>query len=90
MVSDCMPVQNTSPIATSFTIEFGQFSEKSNISGMPLFGGGVKNVMGGVRVVYRDMLVTFFPSESYLDFHLILNKFYLWHPPTLSAPGEPL
>ena len=58
-----MPVQNTSPIATSCTIEFGQFSEKSDISGMPLYGGGgAKNVMGGVRVVYRDMLVTFFPK----------------------------
>ena len=84
-----MPVQNTSSIAASCTIEFGQFSEKSDISGMPLFGGVGEKCYGGggVRVVYVDMLVTFFPSESYLGVHLILIKFQLLHPPFIRPWG---
>ena len=58
MVSDCMPVQYTSAIATSLYHRTWSIFRKSDNSGMPLFGGGgVKNVMGGaggIRVYAGD------------------------------------
>ena len=63
MVSDCMPVQYTSAIATSLYHRTWSIFRKSDISGMPLFGEGVKNVMGGaggIKVFAGDI---FFPNR---------------------------
>ena len=65
MVSNCMPVQNTSAIATRCTIEFGQFSEKVTFHGCPFLGGRgrVKNVMGGAGGI-QGYAGNFFPKRT--------------------------
>merc|ERR1712121_51266 len=87
MVSDCMPVQYTSAIATSLYHRTWLIFRKSDISGMPLFffGGGGEN-FGGGRVVSRFILVTFFPNRIIFRHPFNFNHISAPAPPSFMRP----